>query len=323
MNSDDHELDTASIKRASTASRRKFAGRLSDDIVSTPAPLLALAAYATILLIPEQSVEALRTVFDYPTWLLFLTLFIWLALLAYFASALVCSTVWAFQKRDELAGIQTKTSFEASSIRTCIIWIVSLAPVAITIAFVWLAFASNPGRASGPLLFSIFYAVFGLMWSYGSVTQASKTGYKEFLGSTVTYALVTFAIIGLLAVSFTRVIFSQDLPVVLLIVVWITVLLAALHVLEWLSLRSGWPILTTIVVLTVLFSVSDLNDNHVLRTLDASGSRQPQDIVSVFDGWVSAHKKDIEAYAKENRRYPAFVFVAEGGGIRAAPLRLK
>lgn len=83
------------------------------------------------------------------------------------------------------------------------------------------------------------------------------------------------------------------------------------------------PILTPLLILALLFSYFDLNDNHKIRDYNdnrlARGEqpvqRVPADFKEQFDSWLRG-RKDRDEF--KGRPYPVFIVTAEGGGITTA-----
>ena len=74
------------------------------------------------------------------------------------------------------------------------------------------------------------------------------------------------------------------------------------------------PILTPLLILALLFSYFDLNDNHKIRSFDQPIQTTPQDFDDAFTKWL-ATRNDKDDY--KDRPYPVFIITAEGGGITA------
>jgi hypothetical protein len=72
------------------------------------------------------------------------------------------------------------------------------------------------------------------------------------------------------------------------------------------------PILTPLLLLALLFSYFNWNDNHEIRHFDQAIKTQPQDFDKAFQAWWDA-RADKDNY--KNRPYPVFIITAEGGGI--------
>jgi len=74
------------------------------------------------------------------------------------------------------------------------------------------------------------------------------------------------------------------------------------------------PILTPLLLLALLFSYFDLNDNHEIRSFNRPVQTAPQDFDDAFAAWW-ATRADKDDY--KDRPYPVFIITAEGGGITA------
>ncbi|HXT62716.1 MAG TPA: hypothetical protein VN696_06735, partial [Pyrinomonadaceae bacterium] len=75
------------------------------------------------------------------------------------------------------------------------------------------------------------------------------------------------------------------------------------------------PILTPLLLLALLFSYFDWNDNHEIRSLNPPIQTVPQDFDAAFAAWWAA-RADKADYT--DRPYPVFIITAEGGGITTA-----
>lgn len=97
--------------------------------------------------------------------------------------------------------------------------------------------------------------------------------------------------------------------VLLAAVVWITfgTLLA------YLGTVLRLPLVLFVLLLAVVWSVLDWNDNHALRHLSVDSSSPLPDISIEFARWL-----DKRADANEYESYPVFIVSAEGGGLYAA-----
>ena len=72
------------------------------------------------------------------------------------------------------------------------------------------------------------------------------------------------------------------------------------------------PILTPLILLALLFSYFNWNDNHEVRHFNQAITSPPQDFDRAFQAWWDA-RADKDNY--KNRPYPVFIITAEGGGI--------
>jgi hypothetical protein len=110
-----------------------------------------------------------------------------------------------------------------------------------------------------------------------------------------------------------------DPPSILLLTSWLTVILFLFSLLGYLSDRFGFPIIGTLTMAAVLLAFFDLTDNHQVRAVGARASTSyPQEVGPAFDGWIEARREEVNRFKAVKRPYPVLLFVAEGGGARAA-----
>jgi len=81
----------------------------------------------------------------------------------------------------------------------------------------------------------------------------------------------------------------------------------------WIGDRVHFPVITTLLLIAVLFS--PLNDNHHIRKLDSTPGNRP-DLATYFKARYDRLKQIVPP--GPNGRIPVFVVATEGGGIRAA-----
>jgi hypothetical protein len=101
-----------------------------------------------------------------------------------------------------------------------------------------------------------------------------------------------------------------------------TASLVLLSVAAWIALGSffviyfgkviGLPILTPLLLLALVFSYLDWNDNHEIRSINQPIQNAPQEFDQAFQQWWNA-RADKDSY--KDRPYPVFIITAEGGGI--------
>ena len=84
-------------------------------------------------------------------------------------------------------------------------------------------------------------------------------------------------------------------------------------VLDFVGMRSRYPVFLTLLALAVLFSL--WNDNHAVRTLPEPQADPREDLQGALRSWMS-RQRYRPAGARD--RIPLYVVNAEGGGIRAA-----
>ncbi len=77
------------------------------------------------------------------------------------------------------------------------------------------------------------------------------------------------------------------------------------------------PVLTPLLLVALLFSYLDWNDNHKIRAYDQPIKTAPKKFDDAFNKWWDS-RADKDAY--KGRPYPVFIITAEGGGITTAYL---
>ncbi|SRR6266446_1503467 len=117
--------------------------QLRDDIVAARGSLITAAAYAVILLVPDQSAEAIRTTFGSTSGWQWLVLFGWYFLLSYAATALVGSAALGFTAvdRQPASQVKTATAYRHTTLRKGMLYLLSAAPGLITIVAVFISMA--------------------------------------------------------------------------------------------------------------------------------------------------------------------------------------
>jgi hypothetical protein len=95
---------------------------------------------------------------------------------------------------------------------------------------------------------------------------------------------------------------------------WCVLLLAMLSVITRLSAKTRIPLLLILTCWFVALSVSDANDHHQIRLVtNGSPSGRSPNVTDAFKKWLAARPASAIT-----DRYPVFIVTAEGGGIRAA-----
>lgn len=296
--------------------RRKWFRRLWQDLVAARTPLIAIGAYCIILLLPDQTAESIRTMFEESIGWFLLILVGWFFISLYLAMTLMITALLGFARADKLRENQALGPLPALSWldltvqRMIIFWIITFAVPTITIIALFSSYA--PSFAFSGVPFSIYFFSFFLFFtSLGLCIFVDQAAGDELvLGS---------AILCLFILFFTHILAIRDLPPLLMITVWIIVILGCLELIEKLSARWGLPLLTISLACFIVFSVSDWNDNHEVRTVTVDpSSPRPQPVGAAFDQWLDARQSEISEYDRAGKPYPVFLFAAEGGGIRAA-----
>lgn len=300
--------------------RRTILGAWKDDLDAAAAPIAALVFYGITLFVPDQSAEAFRTMFEYRTGWLVLALIGWLIFLLYFNSALVCSAAGGFKKRDRLVGARRgEQFFRSSSRRTIIMWLLAVLPVLVTVGFMVKGYSSDLSHQGFLFGFGASYLAVGLFWATDLMAEGTKNGFTQIHRVPTEHLFQVLTILGSIALL-VGVGLGREPPPTLTIVVWIIIVLAILQLFEWISFRYGLPALTILAVWVAILSIFDGNDNHAVATLATTSTEQTPDIETAFQKWIDARKPQIAAYAAAGRRYPVFIMVAEGGGLRATSM---
>lgn len=80
------------------------------------------------------------------------------------------------------------------------------------------------------------------------------------------------------------------------------------------TIKYRFPFMPILFAGAALFSLADLNDNHVFRTLKQSTTFNQPSLEDAFEKWVN-RRPDFQTYEDE---YPVYIVAAQGGGIYAA-----
>jgi hypothetical protein len=294
-----------------------------EDLAAIRAPLLAIGAYCLIVLIPDQTADSLRTVFEESAVWLSAILLAWFMVFLLLGLALVAGAKIGFDRLDQrrtsygrraaLYGYDDSTQFSRRFILT-----IGLI-VAIPLVTVYAVLASH-----APTLHSLLHVrlsvyvfcglcILSVALSYLSLTTRGRPFNSMILvGSAFACASVLIL---------THAFAIRDLPPVILVTVWIMVVLAGLELLELFSAYSRLPLFSIAIGLFVLFSFMDWNDNHELRRLPVNGASAGYwDVESAFASWIGARKDESAKYIGARQPYPVFIIAAEGGGLRAAAM---
>jgi hypothetical protein len=204
-------------------------------------------------------------------------------------------------------------------LRACAIGCYRLGWLLILIGAALLLFGEGARAAA---LFVFCGAAAGAFWSHFDFSKhpRRRVGF-----------VVACALVGLALILYVLVILLGTPPAPFYLTLWFTLLLPAM-LLSALA-REHWHLrpLTLAVMLAVLLSLLDWNDNHTVRhrargvtvpagaevgqTADRSNSPAPAEARQAFAGWLDA--LDRRGAWTPGRR-PVFLVAAEGGGLRAA-----
>ena len=115
----------------------------------------------------------------------------------------------------------------------------------------------------------------------------------------------------------TAVAVPQALGALTIFNLFIICLVLFLTLLDLLGRRSGIPIITVLVIVAVVASVLELNNNHDIRTWKRREAFEKPDVAQAFGAWYGS-RKDRKFYEDRNRPYPVYIVAARGGGLYAA-----
>ena len=130
----------------------------------------------------------------------------------------------------------------------------------------------------------------------------------------VSYALVLAITIMF---SLTVVAVPQALGALTIFNVFVVCLVLSLTLLDVLGRRSGIPFITIGLIVAVVASVFELNNNHGIRTWKRNEAFQKPHVVPAFDAWFR-NRKDRQFYEERNQPYPVYIVAARGGGLYTA-----
>lgn len=301
--------------------RRNWFRRLGDDVFAVRTPLIAIGAYCIVVLVPDQTADSIRTMFEESIGWFLAILTCWFFMSLYLVMTLMATALLGFERANRLAGRTgsppTSVGFPTLSVQRWILfWIVTLAvPIVTTISLI-ASYAPSFAFSNVPASIYIFsFLVLGVSLFFSQVLFVfvdKEIGEGPLIGS----AILCFGVL-----LFAHFFAIRDLPPLLMITVWIVVVLAVLEIIERLSAYWGLPILTILLICFVAFSLLDWNDNHEIRKLNVEASSPPPQVVgAAFDSWLEARQIEIAKYKNTQKPYPVFLVAAEGGGIRAASM---
>ncbi|MDX1401482.1 MAG: hypothetical protein R3245_06145, partial [Kiloniellales bacterium] len=99
--------------------------------------------------------------------------------------------------------------------------------------------------------------------------------------------------------------------------VFVVCLALLLTLLDVLGRRFGIPFITILVIVAVVASVFELNNNHGIRTWTTSEAFEKPHVTRAFDAWYNS-RNDRHFYEELNQPYPVYIVAARGGGLYAA-----
>jgi hypothetical protein len=287
-------------------------------------PLTVSLIYALVLILPDQTVEAVRSVNEGSWWSIG-SYSLWLLLTAYLCGVLAIYVVavhgdhglFGSRARRAMLGLIVIIPPAAS---TYVVFAASDKYAEARIAgsgkissFFWQLL--DPGSAFLLLTAFAAFMVMGFILSPPKDSEDPKvTSYDPVLLS-FTYWMAGICLIWVI-IPATIVDFlwggSWDPPAFIWLSIWAFVLLALLQGCSYVNNHYRWPLLTLLAVFAMIWSVVGLNDNHVLAS-QRSPAQPPPLADQAFQTWLGDHQP-----VQKDGRVTAVVVAAEGGGSRAA-----
>ncbi|HUU24272.1 MAG TPA: hypothetical protein VMW68_01710 [Methyloceanibacter sp.] len=130
---------------------------------------------------------------------------------------------------------------------------------------------------------------------------------------------VSYALVLAITIMFSLAVVAvpQALGTLTIFNVFVVCLVLFLTLLDVLGRRSGIPFITIGLIVAVVASVFELNNNHGIRTWERTEAFEKPQVVQAFDAWYRS-RKDRQFYEQRNQPYPVYIVAARGGGLYAA-----
>jgi hypothetical protein len=127
---------------------------------------------------------------------------------------------------------------------------------------------------------------------------------------------LALGLLGLLFFSMFPILGGQLVGPISIFLLAVVGILSAASFLTRAGDRRRLPVLSGAVLIAVLLSLFDLNDNHVIDLTTTDRSRLER-AVDVFETWYES-RADRGYYESRGKPYPVFIVAASGGGLYAA-----
>ncbi|MEL6280116.1 MAG: hypothetical protein AAFR28_14730, partial [Pseudomonadota bacterium] len=138
-------------------------------------------------------------------------------------------------------------------------------------------------------------------------------------------------ILGLIGVLMTMPVqLAQQVGALTIMCFFLTALTFGASQLTFVNDRYAIPAITLLLLAAFTWSLFDINDNHVIRPLNAATVQaEPQALVAeralvddnpldeTFAAWLNS-RADLKFYQDRNQPYPVYIVAAQGGGLYAA-----
>lgn len=165
------------------------------------------------------------------------------------------------------------------------------------------------------LLGLVLFVLIAFVDRPGISRQLVKSSTPRFITTTLTILFISA--IFVISFLYNPVDFPQQVGALFIISLFLGLLLLTLAQFREVHRRFGVPLIWTAVIVAVLFSMFDTNDNHPIRSVAQKdrGEAKKLEIGDAFTRWLET-RKDKSGFA--GQPYPIFVVAAQGGGIYAA-----
>jgi hypothetical protein len=170
----------------------------------------------------------------------------------------------------------------------------------------------------------LFAVAFAALARRSCVKAQARVAVSAFVASPLSVVITGGMTAGLIALFLHDPVYvPQALGSIVIFALFIVCLVALTTQISIASHRIGIPINQILVVLAILYSVLDTNDNHSLRRVGRDGGAPDMAKISAlpavedaFLQWYS--KRPDKSELSANGKYPVFIVAAQGGGIYAA-----
>jgi hypothetical protein len=288
---------------------------ITATVVAVRAPILAAVLYFVFLVLPDQTAEAIRSTFEADGWTLFGILAGWFVFTFYLVLAFLGASLISI---DQLFVDHPEKEF--GLFQRLVVYLVAATPiVALVIAVVK---STNSLWNPAVLIFLLLVALIAASIWLGSKGQLVRRERDAWWGYVLGGGLFLAFVLAALRIGSWASGVTLDPPPVLILTGWMTIALAILMALEYLSNQSGWPVFSLLVIWALLLATFGCSDNHLVRTVERDpnerGTAKRLDVATAFDQWIERRAPKIKEFNDSGRSYPVFLIAAEGGGSRAA-----
>jgi len=149
------------------------------------------------------------------------------------------------------------------------------------------------------------------------ITANRPSPHRSLVGREPRFVFYGLVLAVAIVFSFTAVEAPQALGALTIFNVFVICLVLFLMLLDLLGRRTGIPFITILVIVAVVASVFELNNNHTIRTWQTAQAFEKPDVVHAFDAWYRS-REDRQFYEERGQPYPVYIVAARGGGLYAA-----